>query len=314
MLIIDAHCDTITRIMETGSNLYKNNCHIDLERMKKAGSFIQFFAAFIDPVYSQAYAMKRAIQIIDMFYEQVTTYKEHIMPCFNSMDIQESIKSGKIGALLTIEGGEALQGDLSALRMFYRLGVRSICLTWNNRNEIADGVSDSITGGGLTLFGREVIKEMNRLGMLIDLSHISEKGFWDVMDVTNSPVIVTHSNAKGICNHQRNLSDNQIKALKDNGGVIGINFYPYFLTGTNKALIKDIVNHIEYIAGIAGINHIGIGADFDGIECLPEDMRGVEDLYKLFNELLKLNYSHKEVEGIAGYNLLRLIKQIIQSP
>lgn len=314
MIYVDAHCDTLTKIMESGSNLYRNKCHVDLKRIKSIGSFVQFFAAFIDPIYSPAYALKRAIQIIDKFYQQIDLYKEFVKPCYDYNDITDSLKDGKIGAVLTIEGGEALQGEISTLRMFFKLGVRSICLTWNNRNEIADGVSDSITGGGLTPFGREVITEMNRLGMLIDLSHISEKGFWNVMELTASPVIVSHSNAKKICDHIRNLTDAQIEAVKLNGGVIGINFYPYFLSGTDKATLKDILMHIEHISGLIGTDYIGVGADFDGIECTPSDVRGVEDITKVFNELLKLNYTQQDVEKIAGLNFLRLLKKLKKSP
>jgi len=234
MIIVDAHCDTITKIMEKGTQLRKNDCHVDIDRLKAKGNYVQFFAAFIDPAYCQAYALKRALQIIDEFYRQIEVNKDDIMICCNYNDIEEAVKANKIAAVLSIEGGEALQGDLGVLRMLYRLGVRSICLTWNHRNEIADGVKDESSGGGLTPFGREVVKEMNRLGMLIDLSHISKTGFWDVLECTSAPVIVSHSNAQRLCAHRRNLTDKQIMAVKDNGGVIGINLYPEFLNNSRK--------------------------------------------------------------------------------
>lgn len=311
MIIADAHCDTITKIMECNSNLYKNNCHVDLERMVGKNKHVQFFAAFIDPEYCQAYAMKRAVQIIDKFYQQVDLYRDSVALCCNYYDIQSALDSGKVAAVLSIEGGEAFQGDLAALRVFYRLGVRSVCLTWNHRNEIADGVKDGSSGGGLTPFGRAVVKEMNALGMLIDLSHIAEKGFWDVMELTASPVIVSHSNAKKVCNHPRNLTDEQILAVKRNGGVIGINLYPYFLNGTEKASLKDVIKHIEHISGLIGCDNLGLGADFDGIECTPADIRGVEDIDLIFDELLRLNYSEECVEKIAGLNFLRVIGEVL---
>jgi len=225
MILVDAHCDTITKIMDDGTGLLNNKCHLDLQRLKTDNNihWVQFFAAFINPQYGQAYALKRALEIIDKIYEEANLNKHMMMICRNYNDIKRAIKNNLVAAIISIEGGEALQGDLSVLRCLYRLGVRSICLTWNNRNEIADGVSDDITGGGLTNFGRKVVKEMNSLGMLIDVSHISEKGFWDIIETTQSPIIASHSNAKKICNHQRNLTDEQILAMKNNGGVIRIN-------------------------------------------------------------------------------------------
>lgn len=311
MIIVDAHCDTITKIMEKGTQLRKNDCHVDIDRLKAKGNYVQFFAAFIDPAYCQGYALKRALQIIDEFYRQIEVNKDDIMICCNYNDIEEAVKANKIAAVLSIEGGEALQGDLGVLRMLYRLGVRSICLTWNHRNEIADGVKDESSGGGLTPFGREVVKEMNRLGMLIDLSHISKTGFWDVLECTSAPVIVSHSNAQRLCAHRRNLTDKQIMAVKDNGGVIGINLYPEFLNNSKEATIKDIINHIEYIASLAGPDHIGLGADFDGVDGLPAGINGVQDIEKIFNELAKLNYSSENIEKFAGKNFLRVIQNVL---
>lgn len=311
MIVVDAHCDTISKIKDKEGTLYSNSFHVDIERMLAAGLRVCCFAAFIDPSYGQAYSMKRAVQLIDEFYQQVEINNEYIRICRNYGEIMRTLKMGKIAAILAIEGGEALQGDLASLRIFYRLGVRSICLTWNYRNEIADGVLDGVTEGGLTPFGKEVVREMNSLNMIIDLSHISERGFWDVLKLTKQPVIVSHSNARSVCNHVRNLSDEQIKAIKTNGGVIGINFYPYFLTDTGKATLKDIINHIEHIAGLIGMDHIGIGSDFDGIECTPEGIRGVEDINLVFNELLRLNYSMESVEKLAGRNFLRIMERVM---
>jgi len=312
MIIVDAHCDTITKIMELETNLNKNTCHIDIERLGNIGNYVQFFAAFIAPSYCQAYAMKRAVQIIDKFYQQVELNKDKIMLCCDYNDIQTAISHNKVAAILSIEGGEALQGDLSALRIFYRLGVRSLCLTWNHRNEIADGVADEASGGGLTPFGRNVVKEMNSLGMIIDVSHIAEKGFWNVIELSDSPIIASHSNAKKICNHRRNLNDEQIIAIKKNRGVIGINLYPLFLNDNGNAEINDIIRHIEHIISLIGYENIGIGADFDGIEDTPRGMKGVEDLEIIFNELSKLNYSQECIEKLAGGNFLRVIKEVLE--
>lgn len=310
MIILDAHCDTITKIMDLNENILKNNYHLDIERMKKYNSFIQFFAAFIDPERSMSYPMRRALKIIDKFYEQMGLFKNEVTHCCNYEEIIRTLDNKKIAAFLTIEGGDCLEGELSALRMFYRLGVRSIVLTWNHRNEIADGVAESITGGGLTTFGREVVKEMNNLGMLVDISHISERGFWDVIELSNSPIIASHSNAKELCRHRRNLTNQQIMAIKNNNGVIGINLYPSFLSDSGNACLKDVIAHIEHIVGLAGEENIGLGADFDGIETTPEDISGVQDIEVIFNELLKLNYSQSFIGKFAGQNFLRVIKKV----
>ncbi len=313
MIIVDAHCDTVTKIMEEkkGENLFKNTCHFDLTRAKTLGSFVQFFAAFIDPIHSQAYALRRAIQIIDKLEQQAEEYSDSLMLCNSFADIEKAFSQDKVAGIKSIEGGEALQGDLGVLRAFYKLGVRSICLTWNHRNEIADGVADASSGGGLTPFGKAVVSEMNRLGMLVDVSHLSEKGFWDVIETSKQPIIASHSNSKAICNHRRNLTDEQVSAIKGNGGVIGINLYPDFLNNSDKASIKDVIKHIEHISSIGGDGILGIGADFDGIEVTPVDIQGVQDINALINELLKLNYSEAFVKGFSGENFMRVIKQVI---
>ncbi len=223
----------------------------------------------------------------------------------------EAIKNGKVAAFLTIEGGEALQGDLSILRILYKLGIRSIGLTWNGKNEIGTGVGES--DEGLTPFGIEVVKEMNKLGMLIDVSHLSPKGFWDVIEYTNKPIIASHSNAIELCNHKRNLTAEQFKAIVSNGGVVGINFFPYFLNNKGEASHKDIIKHIEYFMGLGGENHIGLGSDFDGIDKTPRDINGIQDIDIIFNALLQLNYSQAQVNKIAGGNFMNVIKTMTNS-
>lgn len=310
MIIVDAHCDTITKLMETRENLLNNTCHLDLLRLKPYGSYVQVFAAFVEDECGND-SLKRALDIFDNFFYQIDSNSEHIVFCKSLNDINQAIHDGKIAALLSLENGNALQGELYVLRAFYRLGVRSICLTWNGKNEIADGIK-SVSDDGLTIFGRSLIREMNSLGIIIDISHISVKSFWDVLEETKKPVIASHSNAKSICCNIRNLDDEQIGAMKKIGGVIGINLYPYFLSDTNQAGLCDVIKHIEHIASIGGIDCIGLGSDFDGIACTPYDIRGVEELYKIFDELSRLNYSESEIEKIAGQNFLRIFKEILE--
>lgn len=215
-----------------------------------------------------------------------------------------------MAALLSVEGGECLNGELSILRQLYRLGVRSMLLTWNHRNLLADGVEEEC-GGGLTEFGRLVVAEMNRLGMIIDVSHLCEASFYEVISLSSKPVIASHSNAGAICPHVRNLNDSQLKTIAANGGVVGINFYPRFLNNTDKANLDDVVKHIEHVCSVTGENHIGIGADFDGIDCTPDGLEGTQCIPALFERLEQLNYGTGLLEKIAGLNFMRVIKQIL---
>ena len=205
-----------------------------------------------------------------------------------------------------------MEGDLGVLRVLYRLGVRLITLTWNQRNQIADGIGESRTGSGLTEFGLKVIDEMNDLGMLIDVSHLSETGFWDVIKRSKTPIIASHSNCYALCSHLRNLKDEQIKALTDKDGVVGISFVPNFLTQERrKTTVKDVVTHIDYLVEKAGINYVGLGSDFDGTGGLPLGLEGVEKMPNITAELLNRGYKEGEIEKILGGNFLRVFKKVV---
>jgi membrane dipeptidase len=292
--------------------LYENSLHVDIKRMLEAGNFVQFFAAWVDRVDNKDDELLKSIRMLDRMHQEAELYKDYISICRNYRDIEKAFKENKAAAILAIENGGAFHGELSALRMFHAYGVRCVALTWNYRNEIADGVKDGSSSGGLTPFGREVVKEMNRLGMLVDISHISERGFWDTIGLTEAPLIASHSNAIAICDNPRNLTDEQIVAIKKNGGVIGVNFFPIFLNSTYKTTIDDVVKHIEHIVSLIGEDHIGLGSDFDGIKYMPEGLKGVEDIHNLFERLLALNYSQAFVEKLAGENFIRVIKKVLK--
>lgn len=308
-IIVDAHCDTITKLIETGETLSKNNLHIDLERSRKLGRHVQFFAAFFD-ARKVSKPFDEFLIIIKKLNEEINANPELIEKALCFDDILRITESGKTAAVVSVEGGEVLEGNLENLRQIYDLGVRSLGLTWNYSNQLGCGVMEE-SDTGLTAFGREVCREMNRLGMIIDVSHLSFKGFWDVIETVKDPIIASHSNAKSVCKNKRNLCDRQIAAIKDNGGVIGINFYPKFLNITGRASINDIVRHIEYICALTGSKHVGLGSDFDGIESVP---KGVEDLSKvedILNLLARKNYTQEQIDDIAGGNFLRVINQVI---
>jgi membrane dipeptidase len=309
MLIVDAHCDTLSEVLEKKIDIFQNEGPLEIKRLYENKKSVQFFAVFVKPG-NEAYTLANALKQIDILYQAEKEYSRYLEVAYNTEDIERILSEGKAAAILSIEGGEALSRDLGVLRMLHRLGVRAMGLTWNYRNPLADGVFDD-TGGGLTPFGKSVVSEMNRLGMVIDVSHLNKKGFWDVIEQSEHPIIASHSNAQALCGHRRNLDDRQLYALKENGGVVGINFCPAFLCDSEQADINDVIKHIEYIAGLIGIEHIGFGSDFDGIARTPKGLEGVQCLPRLAEKLYSLNYTEQQVEMIAGKNFMRVLQKVL---
>ena len=313
-IVFDGHCDTILEIMNHKRTLEKKSTtgHLDIPRMKEGGIDVQFFAIFIEDIYKPDRSLKRTLQLIDCFYKEIEKNQNDISLVINYNQIKEVNRLGKIAAILSIEGGEALEGDLGVLRVLYRLGVRLLTLTWNQRNQIADGIGESRTGSGLTEFGLKVIDEMNDLRMLIDVSHLSETGFWDVIKRSKIPIVASHSNCYALCPHLRNLKDEQIKALANKDGVIGITFVPDFLTQEKrKTSVKDVVKHIDYLVEKVGVDYVGLGSDFDGTGDLPLGLEGVDKIPNLTEELLDRGYKEREIEKILGGNFLRVFKEVV---
>lgn len=309
--IIDSHCDTLGQITDRKADLKNHELsHITLDGLKSGNIGLQFFAAWVGPKTKYSPCLQRGLILIDSFFTMLDTYPDFFMKVSEFDDIQNARSSNKVGAMLTVEGGDILEGELINLRILYKLGVRAMTLTWNYRNELADGVLEDCSKGGLSTFGLEVISEMNRLGMLIDVSHLSERGFYDVMEYSLKPIAATHSNAWSVYQHPRNLKDEQIREISRNKGVIGINFYPSFLA-REKANSDDIIRHIEYIAALGGIDIIGFGTDFDGIEEVPEDINGPENLGIIVNKLLRLNYKEDDIKKITCNNYMRLLKEVL---
>ena len=308
MIIFDAHCDTVTEIEKSKQSLYRNNHHVDICRMQKYKGFVQMFALWIAPQYYCA-PLKRAMLLLENLHAQIKTYNQHITLVTNYNEACTALKHKKIAAFISIEGGEALEKDLNTLEKLYHLGVRSICLTWNNQNALGASAVCKNARQGLTDFGKKVVREMNRLKMLVDVSHLSAAGFWDVLTVTTQPIIASHSNAKNICPHLRNLSNDQFKAIVKNKGMVGINFYTSFLTTNEVATVLDIVKHIEHYMALGGENHIGLGCDYDGMDHLPKGIEGIEHIETVLNTLLKSNYTEKQVKKIAGNNFIKFIKK-----
>ncbi|WP_418789924.1 dipeptidase [Phosphitispora sp. TUW77] len=312
LTVVDCHCDTILQVAKGKAKLgqYNETGHIDIYKLQDGGIRVQFFALFIEGFFKPYRALSRTLQLIDTFNTEIDSCGYILSPGLNMKQIKSDLKQGKIIAVMGIEGGEALNGDISALRIFYKLGVRFLGLTWNQRNEIADGVGEKITGGGLTCFGRNLVQEMNRLGMIIDLAHISEAGFWDVLEISGSPVMVSHANCKSLCNHPRNLNDEQIKALAETGGILGLSFVPQFLSNDNPT-INDLLDHIDHVARLAGTNLIALGSDFDGIEKITPGLNNSSCYPSITAGLLERGYTEKEIKGIMGENMIEFMKKVL---
>ncbi len=312
LTVVDCHCDTVLQVARGKTKLgqYNETGHVDIQKLQEGGIRVQFFALFIESIFKPYRSLSRTLHLIDTLSTEIDSCSHILCPGLNMIQIKRELKRGKIIAVMGIEGGEAINGDISALRIFYKLGVRFLGLTWNQRNDIADGVSEKITGGGLTCFGRNVVQEMNRLGMIIDLAHISEAGFWDVLEISKFPVMVSHANCRTLCNHPRNLSDEQIKALAETRGIFGLSFVPEFL-GKGKTGISDLLDHIDHVAGLAGTDVIALGSDFDGIEETPAGLNDCTCYPAITEGLLDRGYTEKEIKGIMGENMIRFMNRIL---
>lgn len=311
MRTIDLHCDTVLRLMKDKENLglYENNFGVDIKKLKKANSLIQFFALWID-LNSQRDPVDICLEMMDKFHLELDKNYQYIKLATRYEDIINNDKEGKISAILSIEEGGALKGKLYNLRNYYRLGVRSITLTWNNVNHIGyPNTKEEYRNKGLTDFGRQVVYEMNRLGMLIDVSHLSDQGFYDVANISKKPFIASHSNSRHIKNHFRNLTDDMIRVLSEAGGVMGICFERDFLGDSEKARIEDMVNHIKHIKNVGGIDVLAIGSDFDG--CNPNgEIGNIGEIEKLIYALKDNGFAEDEIDKIFYKNALRVIRDV----
>lgn len=311
MKVIDFHCDTISKLMDNRgiSELKSNNFSIDIEKLKNGDNLAQFFALFLNLKHVKD-PLEYCLSMLDKFYMEMEKNQDSIALVKSYDELINNKKKNKLSAFLTIEEGGVLKGELYNLRNFYRLGVRLITLTWNYPNEIGfPNSKKEYMGKGLTNFGYEVIEEMNRLNMIIDVSHLSDKGFYDVLKLSKKPFIASHSNSRFITDHPRNLTDSMIKDLSNIGGIMGINFYNRFLGESDISKIDDMLLHIKHIYNVGGIDVLALGSDFDGIECEVE-MKDTSEMYKLQDKLKKSGFSEDNIEKIFYKNALRIIKDI----
>lgn len=324
MKVIDMHCDTISRLYDNKqTNLRQNDFDIDLEKMIKGDYLLQNFAMFI-PLGLSNNPEKDCLDLIDKYYLELEKNSDLIRPVYHFQDIIDNMQNHKLSALLTLEEGDVVFKDLAMLRTYYRLGVRMICLTWNYPNSIGypnftpntdhernDMLRITNTTKGLSEFGISYIKEMERLGIIIDVSHLGDKGFYDVFNNTTKPFVASHSNARAICNVARNLTDDMIVKLASRGGVMGINYCQDFLANDGNGNIESIIKHIDHIVKVGGINCVGLGSDFDGIS-KRDDLNNASMMQDLYNALVNHGYSQEDIEKIFYKNVLRVYKEVFK--
>ena len=365
-VIVDGHNDIPSPMYDEDFDLATNSVgkfhkdgdpfHTDLQRFKQSGITGEFFSIYVSgSSLKTGGAMRRAMDLIDVTMREVEKHPNHLLFCTTAADIRRAKKQNKVCALMGIEGGYVIENSLFALRNFYRLGIRYMTLTHNVTHDWADAHRDEAKNNGLSDFGKEVVREMNRLGMLVDISHVSVKTMSDVLDVSTAPIIASHSSARGVADHTRNVPDEILTRVAKNGGVIMVNFYPAFLDAKYNAdenarsarlkpqldalreQFKDnreafnqaerkllaenpidipsytrIVDHIDHIKQVAGIDIVGIGSDYDGVPLLPKGMNGMEDLALVTYEMLRRGYSETEIRKVLGENFLRAFSKAEQ--
>lgn len=354
MIVVDEHNDVIITSILPGKDIGKRlkTGHTDLPRLKEGGVDVQVFAVWSDDKKWKKNAFKHANDQIDSLEKQINNNPDKIELAKSYADIERINKSGKIAAVIGIEGGNMIEGSEDNLEALYNRGARYLTLTWNYNLPWVTAAAEEVKtkdkkGKGLTEKGKSIIRKMNELGMMVDLSHGGEQTFYDVLSVTTKPILVSHSNAAALTPHYRNLKDAQLEALKKNGGVIGVNFYSEFLDSdypkrvrnlyfkshkkdsTNRnysigkmysglsakqknlanAPLERVLKHIDYLVSKVGIDHVAIGSDFDGIESPPQELEDVSKFPTLTKALLERGYSKEDIAKIMGLNFLRLLKE-----
>ena len=365
-IVVDTHADTPQRFLDEGYDIGSTDPndpgHISLDKAKRGGLGAEFFSIWVDPEINKGHYAQHTFDLIDSVYEQAAHHPDRMMMAFSVADIERAHREHKLAALMGIEGGHSIENDMRLLRDYYRIGVRYMTLTWSNTNEWADSSGDIDDAkvehhNGLTDFGKQVVLEMNRLGMMVDISHVSDKTFWDAIATTKAPVIASHSSARALVNAPRNMTDDMLRAVAKNGGVVQVNFFSGFDDETFRKRVDDqakdlaaavqkyvdhlkaegkpvnymdidrierewmamiprpplsvIIDHIDHIAKVAGVDHVGLGSDFDGVSgATPQGMDSAADLPKITQALLDRGYSAEDIKKILGGNLLRVFGKV----
>jgi membrane dipeptidase len=281
----------------------------DIPRLRAGGVGGQFWSVYIPVTMQGPAAIRATLEQIDIVHRMVRKYPETFELARTAADVDRIFKAGRIASLIGMEGGHSIDNSLAALRMFYAAGARYMTLTHSSNNAWADSGTDKPKANGLTKFGEEVVREMNRLGMLVDLSHVSPETMEDAIRVSQAPVIFSHSDARGLNDHGRNVPDSVLTELQKNGGVVMVTFVPGFLVKDGKATLADVANHMDHIRKVAGPDHVGIGSDFDGITAVPVGLEDVSKYPALTAELLRRGWSDEDVKKALGLNILRVMRR-----
>ncbi|MEA2570532.1 MAG: rane dipeptidase [Acidobacteriota bacterium] len=354
-IIVDGHCDTPYRLHRHNVHLEEHDpeAQLDLRSMRESGITASFFAAYVPPFYAGRGAAAFAYRLIELIHAE-SKRSEELVFCDDAAGIRAAKRDAKLALMIGVEGGHAIEDSLDTLRDFYARGVRYMTLTHVNTNNWCDSSGDAGRHGGLTDFGREVVSTMNDLGMIVDISHVSDNAFYQVIETTRVPVIATHSSCRAICRHPRNMTDDMLRTLAKNGGVCMINFFSAFISddvaqvimnaqkrsrgeehsgggteelpndsidwdsylewfntlGCPQATIAQVVDHIMHAAEVAGIDHVGIGSDFDGVPALPAGLQTAAGLPGVTEEMLRRGMSAGDVEKVLGGNFLRVFEEI----
>jgi membrane dipeptidase len=365
-LIVDTHADTPQRFLDEGFDIGSTDPndigHISLDKARRGNLGAEFFSIWVEPETNQGRYAKHTFDLIDSVYEQAARHPDRMTMAFSVADIERAHREHKLAALMGIEGGHSIENDIHLLRDYYRLGVRYMTLSWSNTNEWADSSGDINDAkvqhhDGLTDFGKQVVLEMNRLGMMVDISHVADKTFYDAIATTKAPVIASHSSARALVNAPRNMTDDMLRAVAKNGGVVQVNFFNAFddedfrkameaqskdqaaaqqeyinklkaegktptyldtdkierewMAKIPRPPLKSLIDQIDHIAKIAGIDHVGLGSDFDGVSgATPQGIDSAADLPKITQALLDRGYSEVDIKKILGGNLLRVFGEV----
>lgn len=314
MSFIDMHCDTVSVLLEHNKVLAENDLDINLGALRQAGVFCQFFAMYVrlQEYSSPRHAFERVEEMYAVFLREMQANSDAICFVRCAKELEANRKNGKISAFLTVEEGGICGDDIGQLHKLYDMGVRLITLTWNFENALGYPNADDpdLMSRGLKPFGIEYVETMNRLGMLVDVSHLSDGGFWDVARISTKPFVASHSNSRAMQGHRRNLTDAQLRALGEKGGVTGINFVPRFLGEDEVGRLERAVEHIRHIKNVAGIDALAIGSDFDGFVGQSE-VRRTADLIKIPQALSRAGFTGDEIDKICYKNALRVIKDVL---
>lgn len=311
--ILDFHCDTASEILD-GRTLYDNNGMLSIKKMQEGGVSCQFFAIYVKmsnyATVTDAYNQYHTIY--NNFIKELKENEKHITLAHNAKEIVSAKNEGKIAAVLTIEEGAIVDGKLERLEEFHKMGVRLLTVSWNFENCIGfpNSTDPELMKKGLKPFGHDVIRRMQELGIIVDVSHLSDGGFWDVVKLSKKPFVASHSNARSLCKHPRNLTDEMIKALADSGGVTGINFVCKFLSADEEGTISQMVDHIKHIHKVGGIDVLALGSDYDGTVKISE-LGSCANYQKLMEAISKAGYSDDDIEKICWKNAMRVVEQVL---